>query len=98
MTEEESGSVLGGLYDAASSAVDAVEDYGSSQLHAAEGMGDLFAISAHGAAGAADYFIGDLDGAAEHEKSRAALADDATQAFDQSGQDLRQAGEDVWGG
>jgi hypothetical protein len=98
MTEEESPSIFGGLADAASGALNAVEDYGSSQFHAAEGVAEVFGSGEASVVAGAAYAFGAYDTAKEHDQISNELAQDAHTSFEASNSELQQAGDDITGG
>jgi hypothetical protein len=97
MSEEESTSVLGGLADAASSAVNAVGDYAASTADAAWGVAQVVGSGEASIVAGGAYAVGAYETASEFNSDATQLSQGADESFATSNAELAQAVDDVVG-
>lgn len=84
------------LVDAGEHAVDAVENVGAAGLHALEAGGRVLETTGDNIAAAADEFTGDYSGRDEWDRRLQENKAGAEADWNQAGQDLSNAGGDIY--
>ena len=104
MSDEEGGSVLGELgnaadavWNAGAAAADAAWNAGGAAIDAAQGAGEVVGEGFVGIAAGAAYAVQADETAASLRDTQNEIIDAAQSNFDQAGAEMDQAGEDVWG-
>ena len=97
MTEEESGSVFGGLGDAAGAAWDAAGQVLDAEVNTAQGVGNFIAGAADNVVSGVAHMSGDAATQAEYDQAFDSRMDKSDQAFSDAGDNLSTAYTDIVG-
>jgi hypothetical protein len=97
MNEEESGSVFGGLGEAAESAWEAASDVVDAGAHAAWGAANFIGSGEAGLAAGAAYAVGEYETAAEWDADARSMTQTAGDEFSAAGDSASEAYTDVVG-
>jgi hypothetical protein len=97
MTEEESGSVFGGIGEAAGAAWDAAGNVFDAEVNAAQGVGNFVAGAADNLVSGYAHMAGDAPLQAEYDQAFDQRMEASDQAFSDAGDNLSTAYTDVVG-